>query len=188
MAQKASRPELNRLEAVILANHRRFLSFLKSRVGSEETAEDILQAAYARGLRKSGDLKDADRIIPWFYRLLRNALIDHYRHAGVEKRALETFGADSERRRPAVDRDLERTVCRCVAALVNTLKPEYKDVLTEAEIEDHSIKDIAVRKKISPTNLSVRLHRARKALKDKVLQTCGNCAARGCTDCSCRPV
>lgn len=176
----------DRLPPAVLTHHRRFLAFLKNRVGDEQTAEDILQAAYARGLGKLSTLKDEEKVIAWFYRLLRNATVDHHRRRSAEKRAFDALERDAEGRREAVDRDLERTVCRCVSALVGTLKPEYADVLKKAEIEDRSIKDIAAAARTTPTNISVRLHRARRQLKEKVLQTCGACASHGCTDCSCR--
>lgn len=39
---------------------------------------------------------------------------------------------------------------------------------------------------ISANNATVRLHRARKALRDVVMMTCKSCANHGCADCGCR--
>ena len=95
--QEASPPENPAVVAALVENHRRFLAFLERRVGSRAEAEDILQAAFVRGLRKSGTVKDPGSSVAWFYRLLRNALTDHYRRAGAEarRRAGEADEADA---------------------------------------------------------------------------------------------
>ena len=46
---------------------------------SRETAEDILQEAFGRALTRVDTLRDDESAVAWFYRLLRNAVIDHYR-------------------------------------------------------------------------------------------------------------
>jgi RNA polymerase sigma factor (sigma-70 family) len=174
------------LSQVVVNNHKRFLRFLSNRVESEETAEEILQSTYLKGLQREGSLKDSEKVTAWFYRLLRNALIDHYRHKAAEKRALEGYGSESEREHVQRDQELEKNVCQCVNRVMKTLKPEYADVLQKSEVEDESIKDLASKAGTTPTNISVRLHRARESLKREVLQTCGACADHGCLNCTCK--
>src|SRR5689334_8073015 len=108
-----------------LAGHRRaFLSFLERRVGHREVAEDVLQEAFARSLDKL-PLGSEESAVAWFYRVLRNAVIDHYRRAGASERALATLARQlGDEVEPTLDdRD---AVCRCVARLSETLKPEYE--------------------------------------------------------------
>jgi RNA polymerase sigma-70 factor (ECF subfamily) len=45
---------------------------------------------------------------------------------------------------------------------------------------------VARAEKLSTNNASVRLRRARRALKKNLEQTRGACAQHGCLDCSCR--
>ena len=56
-----------------------FLAFVQRRVGARAIAEDILQEAFARALARGDNLRDGESAVAWFYRLLRNALIDHHR-------------------------------------------------------------------------------------------------------------
>jgi len=65
---------------VLVENHREFLAFLERRVGSREVAEDLLQEAFVRSLDKV-PLDANESAVAWFYRVLRNAVIDHYRQA-----------------------------------------------------------------------------------------------------------
>lgn len=74
----------------LVAAHRDFLKFLEARLPSRAVAEEVLQAAYARTLEKGGAIRDAESAVAWFYRLLRNALTDYYRHREVETRALSS--------------------------------------------------------------------------------------------------
>ena len=72
--------------AALVENHRRFLAFLERRVGSRAVAEDILQSAFVRGIEKGDTIRDAESSVAWFYRLLRNAVVDHWRRRGAAGR------------------------------------------------------------------------------------------------------
>ena len=172
------------LVATLVENHRRFLAFLERRVGSRDVAEDILQDALVRGLARAGQLRDEDSVIAWFYRALRNALVDHWRKSATERRVFEPEPAEGLEDRPA-DPELMQTVCACAASLLETLKPEYADALRRVEIDGLDVKDFAREKEITPNNASVRLFRAREALRKQVERTCGTCAEHGCVDCTC---
>jgi DNA-directed RNA polymerase specialized sigma24 family protein len=51
-------------------------------VKSRALAEDILQDAFVRGVNKLDTLRSDESAIAWFYRVLRNAIIDHRRPLG----------------------------------------------------------------------------------------------------------
>jgi RNA polymerase sigma-70 factor (ECF subfamily) len=123
-------------------------------------------------------------LVAWFYRLLRNAVTDHFRHQGAESRALERV-AGMEETSTEMDRELQETVCGCVAGLMNTLKPEYAAALQQIELEGRSLSDYAGEAGITPGNAAVRVHRAREALRKQVIRCCGTCVEHGCEDCSC---
>src|SRR3954465_10357357 len=80
-------PSRQELVAVLAENGRAFLSFLERRVGGRELAEDVLQDAFARSLDKLPATSE-ESAVAWFYRVLRNAVVDHYRRGGASERAL----------------------------------------------------------------------------------------------------
>lgn len=168
-------------------NHRAFLAFLRRRVGSEDAAEEILQDAYVKGLAKAESVRDDEKIVAWFYRLLRNALADHYRRVAAEARAVEQAAAEPGQP-DAPDAELDRAVCECVGRVVKTLRPQYEEILTQVELEGKRLKDLGESMAGSPATLAVRLHRARQSLKKRLLETCGTCAEHGCVNCTCRRV
>ena len=171
---------------IFLRERQQFLSFLRKRVRSDAEAEEILQNAYAKGLRKQGAIKDGESTVAWFYRLLRNTLIDHWRHRAVETKALEQYGRDLEGATGRADAALEKAVCQCVKKLAKTVKPEYGEALQKVDVEEMSVRDYAKQSGLSANNAAVRVHRARQSLKKRLMETCGSCAEHGCLDCSCK--
>jgi RNA polymerase sigma-70 factor (ECF subfamily) len=170
----------------LVDSHRQFLSFLEKRVESRAVAEDILQSAFVRGLEHGGDIRDEESAVAWFYRVLRNATIDHYRHRAATDRAYEgwvrEFGALE-----APEAELKEEICQCVSALIETLKPEYREALRVVDLAEGSLTDLAKQTGITAGNAAVRVHRAREALRKQIRTACGSCAEHGCLDCQCEP-
>jgi RNA polymerase sigma-70 factor (ECF subfamily) len=180
-------PESLSAEAIaqLVRGHRDFLAFLERRVESRATAEDILQTAFARGLERGAGVQD-EKVVAWFYRILRNAVIDHYRDRSTSARAIDALGREfTELQEP--DAALRQEICQCVSGLFATLKPEYRDALRVVDLEDGKLSDLAQQSGITEENAAVRVHRARKALRRRVEQACGTCAEHGCFDCRCKP-
>lgn len=169
----------------LLENRAKFLSFIERRVSSREVAEDILQAAFVRGMERGGELRQDETAVAWFYRILRNAVIDHYRHKAANDRALEQWAKELETQVEPDDLTRGR-VCECLNDVIAELKPEYQDAIRVVDLEEHSLKDLADKAGISPNNAGVRVHRAREALRKHVTRVCGTCAAHGCLDCHCK--
>lgn len=170
--------------AALVGNHREFLAFLQKRVGDRAVAEDILQEAFARNLPKLDMLEQEQSAVAWFYRILRNAVIDHHRKRSSGDRKLEAFAAELEQQAEP-EAALQGAICRCVSALASTLKPEYAQALKRVELDGVAVKDYAQEVGITGGNAAVRLFRAREALRKQLTRSCGTCADHGCLDCSC---
>jgi len=168
--------------ARLVQSHREFLEFLEARVPDRSVAEELLQAAFVRTLEKGGSIQESESAVAWFYRLLRNALIDYYRRRASEAKALEREAHTAE---PAEEAELQAAICACMTTLLPNLKPEYADMIRRVDLEESSLAAIAEELGITQNNASVRLHRARQALKRQLETSCGTCATHGCLDCSC---
>jgi len=181
MSEEALPPDV---VAKLVENHRAFLGFLEKRLGSRAEAEDLLQEAFIKGIERSDALRDEESAVAWFYRMLRNAVIDRHRRRGAAARGLESLARemDDEITPP---REFVETACGCVKQLSDTLKPEYAEALQRIEVEGLAVKEYAEQLGISANNAAVRVHRAREALKKRVMQSCGTCAEHGCVDCTC---
>jgi len=110
----------------------------------------------------------------------RNALVDAHRRQQVEQKSLRHEQPEPE------DQDLFRAICTCVGGVIETLKPEYADLLRRVDLEGASAPEAARATGITANNAGVRLHRARTALREKLKAVCGACARHGCLDCRCQ--
>ena len=176
-------PPRHELLGVLAENRRAFLSFLEKRVGRMDVAEDVLQESFARSLDRV-PLESQESAVTWFYRVLRNAVVDHYRRGGASARALATLARQLEEETPP-DLDERNAVCHCVARLTETLKTEYAVALRRIDVDGVSVQDYSVEAGITANNAGVRVFRAREALRKRVVRWCGSCADRGCVDCTC---
>jgi RNA polymerase sigma-70 factor (ECF subfamily) len=168
----------------LLDLRRQFLSFLERRIDDRALAEDILQTAYVRALESSGRLREQESAVAWFYRILRNAIIDHYRRRTSERSALDRWAQELELE-PVADPLLTDTACQCIERALDTLSPGYASLLRAVDLEEISLAAYAAAHNITPGNAAVRAHRARAALRNQLIRCCGTCATHGCMECTC---
>ena len=181
----APKPELqDALATTLLANLAAFQGFARRRLGDEQLAADAVQESLLRALKSERSLSHDENLLAWFYRILRNVLTDLHRRRATQTKAFERFteelaigGAD--------EADVEQTACGCFRELLPTLRPEYAQVLQLSDLDGRPPEIVAKEVGITRNNLKVRLHRARRQLRQRLEQTCQLCAKHGCLDCHC---
>lgn len=157
-----------------------FLIYLRQKGATEAQAEDLLHAALTRQLESQATLPSEERLIAWFYRVLKNAYIDALRRAGAAERRLAALAHEP------LPADEARRPCTCTRALLATLTPEQARLIELVDLGTTSVAEAARALGISANNASVRLHRARRTLRTRLFATCGTCATEGqCADCDC---
>ena len=165
----------------LLAHRARFVSFVRSQIGELEAAEDIVQGALTQVIAQRPNIAGRD-LIRWFYRVLRNAMIDRHRRRAAESRGLERWQVD-----PTTHPDPEssRRVCGCVRSALGGLPPKSRAILEAVELRGMTPAAYGKAHDISSGNASVRLHRARRLLADRLKGICGTCSLDACSDCDC---
>lgn len=142
--------------------------------------EDVLQIAALRAIERAGDLKDAARVKPWLYRIHSNSVIDLGRKKAAQRRLLEALA-----REPAPETAAAEPACGCSVTLARRLNANYAAILDLVDIAGVPLSQAARMLSISANNATVRLHRARAALKKRLLEHCGVTSPRACDDCRC---
>jgi RNA polymerase sigma factor (sigma-70 family) len=171
--------------SVLLENHRAFVRYLERRVGERELAEDILQDAFIKVMDRPDQAPADEGLVPWFYRVLRNAAIDHFRRREAAGHAIGAFAREIEMH-STPEAEMEAEICACIGRLAGTLKPEYAEALQAIDVHGTPVKTFAEERGLSASNAGVRVFRAREALKKRVIESCGTCAEHGCVNCTCR--
>lgn len=175
--------------ATELNTHRgAFKAFLAARVGSESEAEDILQNGLLKALQRAGELQDEAKLTAWFYQLLRNAVVDHYRSRGSARQRHDALGqlmASLGEDMADAPKGWEAQLCGCLGGVVDTLPPRQAELLRRVDLNGESVQDAAKALKMTANSASVTLHRARKELRTQLEDFCGDCADGACLDCDC---
>jgi len=168
---------------LITAHQSKFLNFLSARVEDRAAAEDILQSAYVKAVEHGSKILDDESTVAWFYRILRNAITDHYRRRAARTRAHESFAAETP---VSYEEELTQTACACIGDVIRDLKSEYRTAIEQVDLGGVTVEAFAQSQQTSANNASVRLHPARKAVAKKLTTVCGACAEHKCLDCTCR--
>ena len=169
-------------EDPLLKNFQTFVAFARRRVGDPQLAEDLVQDSLVKALAAERKPADNENSVAWFYRILRRSIIDLYRRTDARTRAMERFAQEFPETPKAGD---ERMLCQCFKRLLPSIPKQYRDALTEVDLEGKDIGEVAEQRGVTRNNLTVRLHRARRHLKEALVENCQACSQNGCLDCTC---
>ncbi|MEM7273356.1 MAG: RNA polymerase sigma factor [Actinomycetota bacterium] len=156
-----------------------FEAFVRARVQPQDV-DDIVQLAALRAVERADSLDDPDRVVAWLYRIHRNLIVDVHRKRASERRHIDA-GADI----PELVQTPGEDPCECSVSQARRLRPAYASILSLVDSDGLQLSEAARRLDVSANNAAVRLHRARKALRQAMLEHCGVQDPRECANCRC---
>ncbi len=168
-----------------MENRRAFLRFLTRRLASVDAAEDVLQEFYAKALSKAGQIRGSESIVAWLARLLRTTLADHYRARERRMRHEGHFAREAARFVNPTEKEVNSFACECLHGLLPTLRTDYAEILRRIDLAGEDRGEIGASLGLTMNNLTVRLHRARQALRAALMQSCKTCPVHGFLQCGC---
>ncbi|MEM6681979.1 MAG: sigma factor-like helix-turn-helix DNA-binding protein [Pseudomonadota bacterium] len=172
-----------RIETALRANSHALRGYVRARAPLSDV-DDILQIAAMRAVEKASTLRDADRIVPWLYSIHHTVIIDSGRKTMRERRLTDAL-AEEQSLFPVTSEATTGPQCDCILSQARQLKSTYASILDLVDISGASLKEAARSLGITVNAATVRLHRARAALKRHVLDHCGVTSVRECGDCRC---
>jgi RNA polymerase sigma factor (sigma-70 family) len=185
--ESKSRPSREVIDAIV-SERARFQRFLTARTGNEAEAEDLLQQSLLKALQHDAQLRRGEKAVPWFYRILRNAISDHYRQKSSEQRSTDRLWTEMQAAGEdfaAPPKDWNRVVCACFSGLLPSLNPRYAKLIQRIDLNGESKKAVSRELKINVGTLEVALHRARRSLRQRLELFCGACSHEKCLECFC---
>lgn len=137
-------------------------------------ADDITQETFVRAMRHIDGLKDPDKLTSWLFQVAHNLCRDHFRTSARQATdPLEDEGDIPSDAQPGVDTQLERhQMNACVQHQMEKLTETHRSVLWLFDVLGFSLKEIADILDISLANVKVRLHRARRQLREILTENC----------------
>jgi len=171
---------------LLTASREQFLRYLQYRLGDRDEAEDVLQDFHMRIVIKASQIRDTGSTMAWLRAVLKSVLADHFRRQAAERQAHQLMVADwlatstEQEMTPTEEESFDRIACSCFYKLLPTLKREYADALMRIDLAQEPREDVARSLGITAGNMRVRLHRARRALKETLKRSCRRCRAHDC--------
>jgi RNA polymerase sigma-70 factor (ECF subfamily) len=137
--------------------------------GNEEDARDVVQEAYFRAFRGLKRFRGDAQFSTWMYRITANCAATHLgrRNKHRHEELLDSDPVVDER--PTYDPQQQQETAALRQRLTDaleTLPPKLRQVVVLRDIYDLPHEAIAAELGISETAAKVRLHRARKKLRD----------------------
>jgi len=163
-------------EALHAEYHDRVRSHLR-RFVNEAEAEDLTQEVFLKVHQKLPGFRGESKLSTWIFQIATHAALDRLRSAGhrhggsgiADELADDSaFHIDPGHAQEPVREEMNQ----CIRDLVQTLNPEYAAVLLLSELQELSLEAMARMLECSPGAVKIRLHRARKALRQKMEQAC----------------
>ncbi|HZT66540.1 MAG TPA: RNA polymerase sigma factor [Acidimicrobiales bacterium] len=147
--------------------------------GDEEDASDVLQEAYLRAYRGLRRFRGDAAFSTWLYRITANCASTHVTRRGRTRTSVLSPDAVVPDDRPEHDPEARASVNSDrarVAAAVADLPPRLRAVVVLRDVYDLPHEAIAAELGISETAAKVRLHRARKRLRERLFPLRGESA------------
>ena len=183
---EAAKPFDGTVQRALLEARQEMLRFLQRRLLDKDEAEEVLQRFSLRAIERASQLRDVASVRGWLGRILASTLVDHQRQMGRRRRRESEIDPDDLANDDAEpDAELDAAVCNCLHRLLPTLKPQYADVVWRADILEIPRDELAATMGISLNNLTVRLHRGRRALRKRLEEMCQTCPIHGFLNCHC---
>ncbi|MCA9534400.1 MAG: RNA polymerase sigma factor [Myxococcales bacterium] len=179
----AGRTARDAVRAALTHDRERYLAIIRGRAGgslSASDSEEVLHGALERALLRADQVQDPTKAAAWVGRVVRNAVVDELRKRRYLTLPLEDLDL------PALnDDEAAGPDCLCVLVQAEQLKAEYSEILRHVVLDGQALGAAAHSLGLTPNNASVRLHRAKQALRERLLAHCGPSAASDCGTCSC---
>jgi RNA polymerase sigma-70 factor (ECF subfamily) len=170
----------------LVQSYDRLRNYLQRRLGRQIEAEEVLQAFVLRALERSGDIRDPDSVRGWLSRVLATTIADFHRQSS-KSRIREVPLPHELKNRLAADKETETAVssCECLHAHLSSLKMEHAEVIKRVDLGGEPREVVAAEIGVTVNNLTVRLHRARQALKERLERVCVFCMDDSFWNCQC---
>lgn len=135
-------------------------------VKDRDIANDVLQQVFEKAWRQKNDLQKMDNPTGWMARSLKNEALQHFR----ANKKLEPLGDQEFEEEAAADQEDTSEKLKLVFKFLDKLPEKQREVFQLREVEGLTYEEIAEYLEVSLDQVKVNLHRARKSLRDYLMQ------------------
>jgi RNA polymerase sigma-70 factor (ECF subfamily) len=141
--------------------------WLRHRLPSAADAEDVLQDVFVKARRQGERFCAIANVRAWLFEVARNTLTDRQRLARETVELPANLSADTEPEAP-----VDRLAACCLPRVLSELGADDREAITLCDLEGLPQEEYARRKGLSLPGAKSRVQRARKRLRERLLQAC----------------
>mgnify|MGYP006426391685 FL=1 len=153
----------------------RLRRFVFKLVEDADEAENIVQETFTEAYRQIEDFRGEAAVSTWLFSIAKHLAYGHLRKSDrynyLEHETIEFLQVDQEETTVGTRREVERSERKeIVHEALQELPDHYRRVVQLRDLEEKSTAEAAEQLDLTEVNVRVRLHRARKALRDHLCE------------------
>ena len=162
-------------EILVRRNNQKLYRVIRSYIKDEDDIEDIMQDSYVKAYTKLDQFNLESTFSTWLVRIAINEALARLKEKGklysLSNQSDDLKGniifeiPDNKELNPH-DKMIQNEAKELLENAIDQLDTKYKTVYVMREVEEMSIKEIAVALDLTEVNVKVRLHRAKEMLKE----------------------
>ncbi|UCD63970.1 MAG: RNA polymerase sigma factor [Candidatus Zixiibacteriota bacterium] len=158
-------------------HHKPVYNYVLRMVKEQSVAEELTQDVFVKIYGALADFRGDSEISTWIYRIATNACLDYFRsrpHKKSEKTDLlssedllkSTLPEDRQEVPAAEEELISAEMSSCVRGYIDDLPEEYRAVILLHDLQGFTNQEIAGITGATLENVKIRLHRARRKMKE----------------------
>ena len=161
LALRCQAGDRSAFEELVRSTEGRLFYFVRRLVRDEADAWDVLQQTWVRAVRGIASLDDPARVLPWLYRIARNAAFSHRRRRADEPDSLDGLDVDVA----SHDDTFAFDDAEAIHAGLDALSLPHREVLVLTFLDEMGEDDVAAVLGVPTGTVKSRLHYAKRALR-----------------------
>jgi RNA polymerase sigma-70 factor (ECF subfamily) len=146
--------------------------YLERLVGDRSTADDLLQDTLLKIARALPSFEGRSSVKTWAFTIATRVATDHFRRPQNRARMI-----DIDETAPTLDAETDQNLVvdemnSCVREVIESLPEDYRTALVLHDLEGQTAAQVATIAGCSVATAKIRIHRARRRLKEALDQEC----------------
>lgn len=170
-------------EILVRRNNQKLYRIIRSYLKEEAEIEDVMQDSYIKAYTKLYQFKLEASFSTWLIRIGINESLARIKEKGKVYHLSEHSNQlknntileipDNKQLNPQ-NKMIRNEAKQLLENAIDSLDSKYKTVYILKEVEEMSVKEVAIALDLSIANVKVRLHRSKEMLKDKLYEVANN--------------
>lgn len=157
------------LGAVFVTLRNSLRNYLRRQVDDLSVTEDMVQDIFVKAMTTINANRAPANLTGWLYAVARITVADYYRSKRLDVTELDE---DLPCPQQINDELLHRELATCLRPLATQLPAIYRDTLLATDFDGRTMSSFAQEQGLSLSAIKSRTSRARKMLKEKLLECC----------------